>query len=114
MENKLHTVQHEVNQVMMHQNAELNTYYSVTFATDVDTQQRPADTGEMAQTTAYIVDWIMEMNHASNHMKTAEKISETHHLHLDYLNQTGTTPLSFLNSHTDKIIHWAHSNFLKF
>ena len=32
----------------------------------------------------------MEMNHAPNHMKTAGKISEIHHPHLDYLDQTGT------------------------
>ena len=55
-------------------------------------QQKPAGTEETAQTSAYIVDWTLEMNDAPNHMKTVEKTSETHHLHLDYLNQIGTMP----------------------
>ena len=37
---KLHTTQHGVNQDIMHQNAESSVHYSVTFATNVDMQQK--------------------------------------------------------------------------
>ena len=42
--NKLHIAQHAVNQITMHQNVKLNTHYSVTFSTDMDMQQKCADT----------------------------------------------------------------------